>query len=124
MRQIQKALKAQKVPENRVEKVLTREEILQEAKALETRPVKVAGWSGKVMMRNISFQRLVELKISAPDASAYPAMLVAEVCTDLSLEDAIQLQNGNGFKFATLYAAVESYGTSASDALFDEKIKN
>ncbi len=116
------AKKAQ--PQEPHEKFLSREEILHEAAPLEPRSVQVMGWSGKIRMQNITFERLVELKVSAPDANAYHAMLIAEVCTDLSLEDAIKLQKGNGFKFATLYAAVESFGNGAERVLSDEHQKN
>jgi hypothetical protein len=103
------------------EKVLSRDEILAEVAPLQTRAVRPAGWSGAVKMQNITFQKLVDLKTSCPDNESYHAMLISEVCVDLSLEDAIKLQRGNGIRFAALYAAVEEFGATP---IKDETLKN
>lgn len=90
-------------------KVFSRDEILNICKPLETQDVAVSGWNGFVKMKNVDFQKLVQLRVDCPDQEAYQAALVAAVCDDLSISDAYALQKGNGFRFAGLFAAVNSY---------------
>ena len=90
-------------------RVLTREEILGKCKKLETRPVEVPGWDGKIMMQNVDFAVFMELRASAPTAEDVNAMLIAATCVDLEIEDAYKLQKGHFAQFGRLLDAVNRF---------------
>ena len=87
--------------------LLSREQILDRCKALPDGVINALG--GQIRVHNLTFGQMSELREGAPDAETYKAMLIASVCADLSLEDAIKLQRGNGAAYAALYLAVEKY---------------
>lgn len=88
---------------------LTREQILSRCQTLPEQAVFVPAMRGHVLMQNVTFAEMVSLQENAPDKDTYKAMLMASVCKELSLEDAIKLQRGNGAAYAALYLAVEGY---------------
>jgi hypothetical protein len=95
---------------------LTREQILSRCRPLPEKTIEVKGFGGSVRVHNLTFGQMSELRANAPDTETYKALLIAAVCADLSLEDAIKLQRGNGAAYAALYLAVENYlGTDFSD---------
>lgn len=103
-------------------KALSKAEILERCKPIESRIVAVKGWDAGVRMKNLTFQELVQLRIDAgDDADSKNAMVVAAVCEDLDISDAYALQKGNGAQFALLFAAVDEF---LSCKITDEKIKN
>ena len=113
---------AKKVKENNSEKVLSKAEILERVKPIESRVVQVPGWGAGVKMKNLTFEELIRIKVDAgEDDEAKNAMIVAAVCEDLELKDAYKLQKGNGMQFAALFSAVDDF---LSVKITDEKIKN
>lgn len=103
-------------------KALSKAEILERCKPIESRIVPVQGWPGGVRMKNLTFQELVKLRVDAgDDDDSKNAMVVAAVCEDLDVTDAYQLQKGNGAQFALLFAAVDSF---LSCRITDDSIKN
>lgn len=103
-------------------KAMSKAEILDKCKAIESRIVPVSGWPGGVAMKNLTFSEIVQISTDAAnDSEAKNAMIVAAVCEDLDVKDAYKLQKGNGAQFALLFAAVDEF---LSCRVTDEKIKN
>ena len=91
------------------EAALSREQILSACKAIPTRIVDVPGIGG-VKMQSVSFPDYLRIKQESDgDVATNAAMIVAQVCSDLNISDAYELQSGNGIKFATLYNAVNEF---------------
>lgn len=90
-------------------KVLTKAEIIARCKTLPTTEIEIPGWSASVEMKNVSFSKLLELKkVSGADNELYAALLVGEICS-LSTDDVMQMQQGSGAAFMTLFGAANEY---------------
>ena len=104
------------------EAVMSREDILSRCKAIESRVVPVPGWGAGVRMKNLTFKEIMDMRINGgEDMEARNAIFVAAVCEDLTIEDAYQLQSGNGTQFALLYAAVDTF---LNNRLGESNLKN
>lgn len=99
---------------------LTKEQILNKCRALESALVPVDGFDGCVRMKNLTYSEIIDLRVGASGREEYQAMLIAAVCEDLSLDDAMTLQQGNGFMFLSLFEAINKY---LANDLGDETVK-
>lgn len=103
-----------------IKKVLSREEMMLRGRPIPTAEVYVESLKGYVEMQNVTFPRLCAVRRGTDDPDMYSVAIVAEVCTELTFDDVLKLQE-NPAIFSELFTAVQKYlGGGFSDA----EIKN
>ena len=89
---------------------MSRDDILNQVRPLESRLVDVVSWPAPVRMQNVGYAEMMRIISDAgDDKDAREAMIVAAVCSDLELTDAYKLQTGNGAQFLMLLGAVNGF---------------
>lgn len=98
-------------------KVLTTKEMLLKAQPMADKEVFIKSLDGNVILKNISFLKMVEMR-SQHQSDDYPIAMVA-ACLGMEFEDAQALQENAGV-FSELFNAVNAY----LGRLSDDEIKN
>jgi hypothetical protein len=117
---------------------MSRDELMSGGRARQE-PVAVSGLPKPVIMQTIPYQEWIDIQLGAMakdergdiirdssgsvirDDTYSRAAIVAAVCPALSVEDAMEIQQGNGAMFAVLYSAVDDF---LSFRVTEEQIKN
>ena len=91
-------------------KALTREQILEEMKRKPIQEIDVDGFSGPIRMQGLNGKSILTIKAGgAGDAEKSGALMIAETCVDLCLEDIEALQDSDFKAFTALGTAVNKY---------------
>lgn len=93
---------------NKPENVLSPEQIVAECAPVESKPVRVPGFSAPIMFKNISFEDFASIKLSAVSPADVNARTIA-LATGLTLSQVRDMMNGNAFKFTMLLGAVNRF---------------
>ena len=91
-------------------KALSREQILEEMKRKPIQEVEVDGFSGPIRMQGLNGKSILIIKAEGGGNSEKSgALMIAETCVDLCLEDVEALQDSDFKAFSALGAAVNKF---------------
>lgn len=107
---------SKKIKENKENRAMTRQEILDHCRARSTELVPVESFPFPVTMKNLTFSEVAEIRTNSAGVDDYQALLIAAACEDLSIADAQELKNGQASRFTELLIAVNKFlGFTATD---------